>query len=43
MVGLRNILSHEYVNIDKNIIYDIMKNNLTDIKNFVIFIHENFI
>lgn len=27
MVGLRNILSHEYINIDKNIIYDISKNN----------------
>ena len=43
MVGLRNILSHEYVNIDKNIIYSIMKNDLIDIKEFVIFIHNNFI
>ena len=36
MVGLRNILSHEYINIDK-IIYSILKNNLIDIKKFVIF------
>lgn len=43
MVGLRNILSHEYVNIDKNMIYDILKNNLIDIKKFIIFIDENFI
>ena len=43
MVGLRNILSHEYVNIDKNIIYDILKNNLIDIKRFIIFVHNNFI
>lgn len=43
MVGLRNILSHEYVNIDKNIIYDIMKNNLVDIKKFIIFVHDKFI
>ncbi len=42
MVGLRNILSHEYVNIDKNIIYDVMRNNLTDIKKFILFIHNNF-
>ena len=43
MVGLRNILAHEYVNIDKNIIYSIMKNNLIDIKGFIVFIHDNFI
>ncbi|MGO1470371.1 MAG: type VII toxin-antitoxin system HepT family RNase toxin [Tissierella sp.] len=42
MVGLRNILSHEYVNINKNIIYEILKNNLIDIKGFIIFVHENF-
>lgn len=43
MVGLRNILSHEYVNIDKTMIYDILKNNLIDIKGFIIFVHDNFI
>jgi uncharacterized protein YutE (UPF0331/DUF86 family) len=43
MVGLRNILSHQYINIDKNIIYDILKNNLVDIKKFVIFVNDNFI
>lgn len=43
MVGLRNILSHEYISIDKNIIYDILKNNLVDIKRFIIFVHDNFI
>ena len=43
MVGLRNILSHEYVNIDKKMIYDIMKNNLIDIKKYIIFVHDNFI
>ena len=43
MVGLRNILSHEYVNIDKNIIYNIMKHKLVDIKGFIIFVHDNFI
>jgi len=43
MVGLRNILSHEYVNVDKAIIFNVMKNNLADISKFVIFIHDNFI
>ncbi len=43
MVGLRNILSHEYVNIDKNIIYNIMENKLVDIKKFIIFVNDNFI
>lgn len=43
MVGLRNILSHEYINIDKKIIYRILKNNLIDIKKFVIFVNDKFI
>ena len=43
MVGLRNILSYEYVNIDKRIIYSVLKNNLIDIKNFILFINEKFI
>jgi len=43
MVGLRNILSYEYINIDKKIIYSILKNNLIDIKKFVIFVNDNFI
>ena len=43
MVGLRNILSHEYLKIDKMIIYDILKNNLVDIKKFIIFTHDNFV
>lgn len=43
MVGLRNILSHEYLKIDKKMIYDILKNNLIDIKRFIIFVNDNFI
>ena len=43
MIGLRNILSHEYVNIDKNIIHSILRNNLIDIKKFIIFINDNFV
>ena len=38
MVGLRNILSHEYVDINKKLIYEIFKNNLIDIKKFIIFV-----
>jgi uncharacterized protein YutE (UPF0331/DUF86 family) len=43
MVGLRNILSHEYIKIDKKIIHSILKNNLKDIKKFIIFINKNFV
>lgn len=43
MVGLRNILSHEYLKIDKNIIFNILQNNLIDIKKFILLIHENFV
>lgn len=43
MVGLRNILSHEYVNLDKKIIYNIFQNNLIDLKKFIVFVNENFI
>lgn len=43
MVGLRNILSHEYLKIDKKIIYDVLQNNLIDIKKFIIFINEKFV
>lgn len=43
MVGLRNILSYEYLKIDKKIIYDILQNNLVDIKKFIIFINDNFV
>lgn len=43
MVGLRNILSHEYLKIDKEIIYGILQNNLVDVKKFIIFVHDNFI
>lgn len=42
MVGLRNILSHEYLKIDKKIIYDILQKNLSDIKKFIIFVNDNF-
>ncbi|MDR7871148.1 MAG: DUF86 domain-containing protein [Tissierellaceae bacterium] len=43
MVGLRNILSHEYLKIDKMIIYNVLKNHLVDIKKFIIFVHDNFV
>lgn len=43
MVGFRNILSHEYVKISKEVVYNIMKNNIVDMKKFILFVHENFI
>ena len=35
MIGLRNIIAHEYGDIDFNIIYKIIKENISDINNFI--------
>jgi len=43
MVGFRNILSHEYVKINKKVVYDIMKSNLNDFKKFILFVNDNFL
>ncbi len=43
MVGLRNILAHEYLDINKRIIYDSIKNKTEDLREFILFISENFI
>jgi len=43
MVGFRNILSHEYIRINKKIAHNIMKNNLKDFKKFILFIHNEFL
>ncbi|MBM7614544.1 type VII toxin-antitoxin system HepT family RNase toxin [Alkaliphilus hydrothermalis] len=43
MVGFRNILSHEYVKINKKVVYDIMKSNLKDFKKFILFVNDNFL
>ncbi|KGG79484.1 hypothetical protein Y919_11765 [Caloranaerobacter azorensis H53214] len=42
MVGLRNILSHEYIKINKKLVYDVMQNKLDDLKKFIFFINDNF-
>lgn len=34
MVGFRNIISHEYVKLDKQIVYHVMTEQLDDIKKF---------
>ncbi|WFA08592.1 DUF86 domain-containing protein [Tissierella sp. Yu-01] len=43
MVGLRNILAHEYLKIDKEIIFSILQNNLVDFKKFIVFINDTFV
>ncbi|SKC49490.1 type VII toxin-antitoxin system HepT family RNase toxin [Maledivibacter halophilus] len=43
IVAFRNILSHEYVKIDKKMVYEIMKKNLVDFDKFILFINDNFI
>ena len=40
MVGLRNILIHEYVSIDLNKIYEILQNRLDDFRDFIKYINQ---
>ncbi|WP_026895843.1 type VII toxin-antitoxin system HepT family RNase toxin [Clostridiisalibacter paucivorans] len=42
MVGFRNILSHEYIRINKKIVYDILKNNIKDLEKFILTINDKF-
>ena len=35
MIGFRNIIGHEYININKEIVYNILTNNLPEIKKIV--------
>lgn len=34
MVGFRNILVHDYIRLDREVVYDIVNNNLNDIEDF---------
>lgn len=38
IIKLREIISHHYINIDVDIVYDIFKNSLKDLKDKIIFI-----
>lgn len=40
MAGFRNIIAHDYENIDFNIIYGVLENNLPDIKEFLTAIRQ---
>ncbi|OQX81996.1 MAG: hypothetical protein B6D56_00990 [Candidatus Omnitrophica bacterium 4484_70.1] len=40
MVGLRNILIHEYSSIDLNKVYDILQNKLDDFYKFIEYIED---
>jgi len=42
MIGFRNILSHEYIKINKQLVYDAMQNKVEDLKKFILFINDNF-
>ena len=43
MVGVRNILSHVYLKVDKEIIYNVLQNGLIDLEKFILFANENFL
>ncbi|MEG2290595.1 MAG: HepT-like ribonuclease domain-containing protein [Clostridium sp.] len=36
MAGFRNILVHDYMKLDRGIVYNIINNNLKDIEEFII-------
>jgi uncharacterized protein with HEPN domain len=36
MIGLRNIITHEYFGIDKKIIWEIIKHDLSDVKRSIV-------
>jgi len=42
MIAFRNVLSHEYVKIDKKIVFNVLKNNLDDFRSFIVFVTERF-
>lgn len=35
MIGFRNILVHEYLNIDRKLVYEVMKNSLGDFRDLI--------
>ncbi len=37
MIGFRNTLVHEYIEIDRSIVYGVLQNNLTDLEAFMRF------
>ncbi len=43
MVGFRNIIAHQYVDLKKEIVFDVIKNKLKDIVEFVNMIDKEFI
>ena len=43
MVGFRNIIAHQYIDLSKEIVYNIMKNGLDDIVKFIKIINKEFI
>ncbi len=42
MIGFRNVIGHEYININKEIVYNILMNNLSSIKTVVSKIVQSF-
>ncbi len=43
MIGFRNVIGHDYIDVDKSIVYSILTKSMEDIKNIVAKIIERFI
>lgn len=43
MVGFRNIIAHQYIDLNKDIVYEVLKHKLNDLIKFIKMVDENFI
>lgn len=43
MIGFRNVLSHEYVNLDSRIVYQALQHGLADIEEFITLIDNKYL
>ncbi len=43
MAGFTNILLHNYLKLNRGMVYDIISNNLTDIKKFIKIVAKSFL
>lgn len=43
MVGFRNIIAHQYTSLNKDMVFNAIKEGLSDIKTFVEIVNRNFL
>lgn len=43
MIGFRNVLAHEYINVDSRIVYNVLQHGLADIEEFMALVEEKYL